>query len=398
MSDQPSTGQGTGQDAGGSGGMSKTQVAVQTVGFVIGLGLLAWALKLAFNAENRAQFEKLGDAAWYEVGGLVALGLGTLFFNGLIFWNALLPVKRLGVVEVQATNAIASLLSYLPFKLSLLFRTVVHNRRDGVPIFTMGSWFGAIGVMMLTVLIPLAGISRWRQDIDLVWFVLVLVGVAACVAVTGYVASLFSFGKGLERFRRLVGWFRIKPLTKFVRTDTYAKMHAGIVMLASPRALAVNVLLRFGDVAVHTVRFKVAATMLGQDLTWEQSLFCGVAFFMIGSVSPAGSIGIRETGTMGAAGLIGIEPATFAPVAIVVMASETIAYLLGTVLGVVYLNPAKLAKLNQEKPVGLDVDPETGKPVEHGSDADESADSPTIADADRAGTDQSDDRGTRADR
>lgn len=351
-------------DAKGPGGMSKAQIIIQTLGFLIGLALLGWALKLAFSPQNREQFEKLGEAEWYEVGGLVALGLGTLFFNGLIFWNALLPVKRLGIVEVQATNAIASLLSYLPFKLSLLFRTVVHNRRDGVPIFTMGSWFGAIGVMMLMVLLPLAGVSQWRGDIDLVWLLGVLAGVGVFSVATWWLASLFSFGKGLERFRRVVGWLRIPPLSKFVRTDTYAKMHAGIVMLASPRALAGNVLLRFGDVAVHTLRFKLASEMLGQPLTWEQSLLCGIAFFAIGATSPAGAIGIREAGTMGAAGLIGIEPTTFAPIAVVVAASETIAYLFGTAGGIAYLNPLKLARLSRETAAGLDVDPETGKPIE----------------------------------
>ena len=345
-------------------GMTRRKLVVQTIGFVIGMLLLAWTLRLAFAEENRDAFEELGRASWHQVGAMVMLGVLTLGFNGMIFWAAIRPVKRLPLIDVQAVNAIASLLSYLPFKLSLLFRTAVHNRRDGVPIFTIGSWFGAVGVMMLAVLLPLLGASVWRRGIDLWWMLTAVVGIGLSTLVIWKLAGLFSFGEGLDRFRRLIDLFRIKPLSKAVRTDTYAKMHTGIVMLADPRALLTNIALRLCDVSVHTARFKLAAAMLGVPLTWEQATLSGVAYFLLGAGSPAGALGVREAGTIGTVALLGIaDPERFAAVAVVVTASETVAWIIGTVAGVARLNPAKLARLEQERKGGLDVDPESGERI-----------------------------------
>ncbi len=345
-------------------GMSRRKIIIQTIGFVIGMGLLAWTLRLAFAEENRGAFEALGRSSWHQVGAMVLLGVLTLGFNGMIFWAAIRPVKRLPLVDVQAVNAIASLLSYLPFKLSLLFRTAVHNRRDGVPIFTIGSWFGAVGIMMLAVLLPLLAASVWRRGIDLWWVLTAVLGIGLSTLVIWKLAGLFSFGEGLERFRRLIDHLRIKPLSKAVRTDTYAKMHAGIVMLADPRALLTNIALRLCDVAVHTARFKLAAAMLGVPLTWEQATLSGVAYFLLGAGSPAGALGVREAGTIGTVALLGIaDPERFAAVAVVVTASETVAWIIGTVAGVARLNPAKLARLEQLREGGLDVDPETGEQI-----------------------------------
>jgi hypothetical protein len=61
-----------------------------------------------------------GEAAPGPVALLFGCSLATLALNGLIFWVVLLPEKRLRVSDTLATvNAFATMLAYLPFKLSV---------------------------------------------------------------------------------------------------------------------------------------------------------------------------------------------------------------------------------------------------------------------------------------
>ncbi len=326
------------------------RLVIQLVGFLIGMGLLAWAVGMAFSAENQEQFERLGEAPWHEAAALVLLSLGTLSINGLVFYVTLLPVRRLGVIDLQAVSAIASLFTYLPFKMSLVFRTVFHNRRDGVPLFTIAAWFGAIGVLIPAFVAPVLLASWVREDVDLLWFVIALGGVAVIGACVVLMARWFGPGRGIERIERLADATRIRPLSRFVRSAAFAHLHAGVVMLASARAVASTAVLRLIDLGLYGVRFKLAASMLGVELSWSDAIVSGAVFFFISASAPTGSLGLREGGTIGLAAAVGIaatpaQEANFAAVALLVTASEIAAYLVGTAMGILWLRPLRLARL-----------------------------------------------------
>ncbi len=328
------------------------KLLIQLIGFLIGLALLAWALRMGFSSENQEQFKTLGNAPWYQVAGLVALALGTLAINGLVFFVALLPVRRLGVIDLQAVSAIASLFSYLPFKMSLIFRTVYHNRRDGVPLFTIAAWFGAIGVLIPAFLAPVFGASAIRREIDLLWVAMVVAGVAVIATAVVLLSRYLGPGKGLGRLQALADSTRVKPLGKFVRSASFSQLHAGVVMLASVRAVGSNAVLRLTDIALHGIRFKLAATMLGVELGWSEAIVSGAFYFFIGASAPTGSLGMREGLTIGLAATIGIASTDaqidiVAAIAQLVTASELPAFLLGTGLGIVWLNPLKLIALSR---------------------------------------------------
>lgn len=332
---------------------SAAKLAIQLVGFLIGMALLAWALQMAFSAENQDQFKKLSEAPWHQVAALVLLSLGTLVINGLVFFVTLLPVRRLGVIDLQAISAIASLLSYMPFKMSLILRTVFHNRHDGVPLFTIAAWFAAIGVLIPAFVAPVIGASALRREVDLLWMVIAFGGAAVFAAIVVSLARLFGPGSGVERLERLADATRIRSLSKFVRSESFTHLHTGVVMLSSVRVVASNAALRLTDLALYGIRFKLAATMLGVDLSWSHAIVSGAVYFLIGASAPTGSLGVREGGTIGLAVALGIattdaQQANFAAIALLVTAGELAAFLIGTAGGIVWLNPLKLARLGRD--------------------------------------------------
>jgi hypothetical protein len=146
------------------------KVAVQLVGFAIGIALLWWCVHLALSPENREQLENLRDAPSRMIAGLLVLSLTTFMLNGFMLWVVLLPTRRLRLTQVLAVNALATLLAYLPFKMSVLSRFVLHNRRDGMPIMRIGAWLAAFLVITLATMGPFVVASVLIGEMNAAWF------------------------------------------------------------------------------------------------------------------------------------------------------------------------------------------------------------------------------------
>ncbi|MBZ0171001.1 MAG: hypothetical protein K8E66_01340, partial [Phycisphaerales bacterium] len=91
---------------------SSLGVTVQLLGFAIGIALLVWCGMEAFKPENREQLARVSEASPTDLARLFGLSLATLLLNGHIFWVVLLPEKRIGMIGMQATNAVGTMLSY----------------------------------------------------------------------------------------------------------------------------------------------------------------------------------------------------------------------------------------------------------------------------------------------
>ena len=146
-------------------------------------------------------------------------------------------------------------------------------------------------------------------------------------------------------------------LGRLLRTKLWSNLHAGFDMLASPFAVGGSVLLRIADMSVHTTRFVVAATILGKALPLEQALPISVVYFLVGVVSPSGQAGLREGAATGLAGVLLAKTgatqetaATFAPVALLVSATEAIVFLAAGVLGLLWLRPDRLLRASHREP------------------------------------------------
>ena len=282
---------------------SAVRVVVQVIGFLASLGALGWAVSVAFKEENRAQLENLQNASVGQIMALVGLSFGSVAVNGLIFWVVIRPVHRIRATDVISTNAIATFLAYLPFKMSLIARVAIHRKRDGVPVLTIGAWFAAVGVLMLAVLGPMALMSFVLKEVNMLWWVGVCGSVAVSVGVLILVARFFYGDRGVKRIAS-VGMLR-----GWTERESFGKLHAGFDMIASPSSSAWAGVLRVLDVLAFAGRFVVAAAVLGLPISGGDALLLGSVYFLIGVFSPFGMLGTREAGTIGAAALFGVSSA-----------------------------------------------------------------------------------------
>jgi hypothetical protein len=330
----------------------QVRLLIQVLGFAISLGLLGVCVWLALKEENRAGFQHLREASAWQVGLLLLLSFLTLNINGLAFWVALRPVRRLAVLDVLATNAVSTFLAYLPFKLSAIARIVIHNRRDRVPLLSIGAWFAAVAVLLLAALGPAALATLWRQKIDALWIIATLGGQVLLGSVIVMLAGAFRGPAGQARLAALAGSLRLRLARRVLGSRAWSNLHAGFDMLASPRAVASAVVLRLADMAVHGSRFALAAAIFGVALPLDQAVLISLTYFMIGVVSPFGVLGAREMGATGMAAALfagaGGEHAVgmFAAISLLVSASEVIVNLFSAAAGLAWLRLDRLLRGN----------------------------------------------------
>lgn len=328
------------------------RMLLQGVGFTICMGLLWWCARAVFKPENREQLHRLTEAPVSSVALLGLLALASLLINGAVFQAALWPVKRLGTVDIQATNAVGTLLALLPFKLSVVFRIVVHNRRDKVPLLTIIAWFFAVATVAgAAVLSPLIA-SLWRGRVDALWWAVSLGGIAVHTAIIIAIAAALKDGRGWALFERIV---RGLPLPAAIKGSTEAgrerdgvlpRIHEAFRMLAHPRAVIVCVLLRMLEVAVNTGRFLIAASILGVTLPTEKALIAAASYFIIGVAAPTGQLGAREAGTAAILGRLmqDVNLEQFQLIALLVTAADGLVVLIAAGLGALWLRPWRLKR------------------------------------------------------
>ncbi len=276
-------------------------VLVQVVGFGIGIALLGWAVQVALREENREQLSKLTEASPGELMMLLSLATLSVGFNGIIFWVVINPIHRIRPTDVIATNAIATFLAYLPFKLSVVSRFVIHNRRDKVPVLTIGAWIIAEAVLMAAVLGPLVLVSIWQREVNLIWWVVSLTSSFACTFVGSALARQLAGDVGITRLSRLGLSDRITGKSAFVR------IHSGFEMLGHPSATLIANTFRLIDIIAFALRFYLAARVLELPISMDDSLLLGACYFMIGAASPTGMLGTREAGIIAIAKMVGIS-------------------------------------------------------------------------------------------
>lgn len=311
---------------------------IQVVMFCIGLGLLALCIRTAMQPKFEPQIERLRNAPIEMVLALIGLSLTTLFLNACTFWTAIYPVKRVPFWDIQATNAGAALANYAPAKLGAILRFVVHNRRNHVPIFTIGAWIGAVSVTMMCALFPVVAAGMWRKAFDLWFLAALLAGLAFTYGTTLLLARAFAHERGLARLHAITARFNSRLLDRVMHSGAFRNLHAGLTMLAHPWSFAAGVVLRVVDLLVQALRFMVAAHLLGLDLTFEWALISSGAYFLVTVFSPAGPLGLREWVVTWLATL-GLTEGTMQVMALTVTLSEIAVYVVCGSLGLLYVRP-----------------------------------------------------------
>lgn len=321
--------------------MTPRRVIIQLVGYAAGIALLVWCIARALSSANREQLARLGEARATDVAILCLLSVASIILNGLIFWTAVRPVKRVPLDSVLATNAIATALNYVPFKLSMLSRILIHNRRDGVPLLTIMGWLASVIVILVATLGPIVAISLKHPTIDGTWFALVG-GSLLIVAGAVIVGARVCLTTPVRRTARSLT-MRKKLGRRFLASSMEPHILDGLRMLASPTALGTGVALRIADVAAQSARFVVAAGILGVTLSFDRAFLLAATYFGIGIVSPFGMLGTREAGAAGLADALTIpNPDAIAAVVLLVSATEALVTIILATIGAVYLRPMRL--------------------------------------------------------
>jgi hypothetical protein len=279
-----------------------SRAALHVVGFIVGIGLLAWCVVSALKPENREHLAALRDADRGLLAALVGLSLASLVVNGVFFWVVIRPARGVPLWSVLGVNAMATALASLPFKLSVVCRFVVHHRRDGVPVMTIMLWMGNALALILAALAPLVLVSLWRGRVDAVWLAVAGAGVAVSsvlvIAMARFVSregvwrwleAKFGAGSGKQ------GWAR----RMVARFDLLLKAREGMGMLTHPTAVFGGVGLRCADIAIQAARFVIAAKILGEVLAPDEALLAASLYFVVGLLSPTGSLGFREAAVVG---------------------------------------------------------------------------------------------------
>jgi hypothetical protein len=277
---------------------------VQILGFLVGLTLLAGCAYLAFSKPAyREQMARLAQAPPWQLAAMLALSAGTIAISGLVFRAVLRPVRRLGAIDCVAVNGVCSALSYLPFKVSLLFRVFYHHRRDRLALLEIGGWMAATaGVILVSLAGPLLA-SLWIGRLGPAWWGVALGGIALGAGAVLLCANLLASDAGWGRFAGLLRASGISPLRRLADSSRFAQLHAGVLMLASPASVAQALALRGMDVGVHSARFYLAAHAVGVELTGEQAVLAGATYFFLQMLAPTGVAGVREGGTAAVLGL-----------------------------------------------------------------------------------------------
>lgn len=297
------------------------KVLVQVVGLAAGIALFAWAISMAFSPANRASLAALREAPAGLIAALLLLTALSIVLNGLNFWAVLLPLKRLHAMDVVATSAIATFISILPFKLSLLVRVAIHHRRDGVCLKDMLAWFAAMSALGLSVLIPLGVAGLWRGRIDVLWW-LTAAGGAVLLSIAAVVC-----GRAAQRGG---AWRMLHTLS--LGADRIVRHPAPVIQQA---------VLRVADIGLLTARYVAAGAIANVALAPDKAVLFSTTYFLLSVLAPAGTLGIREGGVAGTALLLGMPKEEIVLITLIVTSAETIVALVMGAAGWIRLRPER---------------------------------------------------------
>lgn len=308
---------------------ARRRSVVQLLGFTLGLCILGWVIWSVTRDQNRLQeIKRLASAPLWQYA--LALGLSglTVALSGLVFSAMSLGIDakhRPGALRCVGVNSVCSLLSYLPMKISLIFRLFFHRRMDGMDWLTIAAWMASVAAIILISLTP-PFLATWLvKELDLRWWSIAVGGILFAGFAVPVVASFFSGQIGLSRIESILRTLiigRVGFVARIIRAQWFAKLHAGLIPLSSKRAVWLGLTLRCADVAAQAARFYLVSRMVGAPLSAEQCVLAGAVYFFIQAASPAGVAGPRE------GGLIAILGQDAAAVVLAVSAAEAVANLL----------------------------------------------------------------------
>ena len=257
------------------------RVAIQLVGFVIGIGLLAWCIHGAWpkNDEEMEGWTRLRDAPPLLLAGLLGLTALSALINGSMFAVSVKPLRPLPAWDLQRLNLLGNLLNYAPIRLGAAMRVVYHMRIDGLTLLQVGAWFATIAGVLIVSVVAFFGALMITEGVNVMWGVIAASGLIAGTVLVSIIAS---------------------------RVFSRPEFSGAGVIARSGRTMSAIALLRTADIAVFVLRMTLAARILGLDLTPARLIALGIVAFA-SSLVPFGRIGFREAAVAATAMWLGME-------------------------------------------------------------------------------------------
>lgn len=254
----------------------KRRLVIDLVGFAVGIGLLSWLVVIAVRDGN---WQRVMDADPRLIIGLLGCTVLSALLAGATFWITVRPVRKLGFLELQGVNIVASMLNYAPVRLGMISRFAWHMRVDRMRFLDIIAWFAAVAVLIgiglvicsvATLLLP--GLGPW-------WFVLI----AVLVVITGFALAVIPriglvqrHGRGLDR----------------ILADHWARW-GGLV-------------LRVLDFGMFAARIAFALAILGIEMAPSHVIVLAMVA-MLSSLIPVGRLGFREVAVAWTAARLGSD-------------------------------------------------------------------------------------------
>jgi hypothetical protein len=246
-----------------TGMLSPAKIAVQLLGFAIGLALLAWCIK---GAIEKGGWDKLAHASPALVAAMLGCTLLSAFINGSTFWITVQALKPVRFWDMQRLNLVANMLNYAPIRLGAIARVLYHLRVDRLGLLQIGGWFAFIGYALALGVGSCLLATLARDRIDWIWALLVLGQmVLGGLLIRVFVGNrlLARYGQGVER------------------------------ILADRRALWGALGLRLVDLAAYSGRMAIAMSILGIVLPTSHVIILALVA-LTASLIPFGRLGFRE--------------------------------------------------------------------------------------------------------
>lgn len=243
------------------------RLTLQIVGFIVGLGLLAWCI---LRARDQSDLARLGEVSPGAIAALVACTLVSVVANGAIFWSIIQPVSRLRFLDVQLVNCVVNLLNYAPVRLGVLTRLAHHRRVDRLDYLTLVAWYASVALIVLMMMACLVAstmlATMLRGGVDLVWgviFAAMLLAGSACLV---WISSHHVLARYLRGTQRLMN-------------------HRGYLTL--------TMTLRIIDMVAYSGRLYLAFGILGITLPLSDLIYLAI-ISMLAGITPVGNLGFRD--------------------------------------------------------------------------------------------------------
>ena len=278
---------------------SRVRRIIDLIGFLVGIGLLTWLIVIAV---RDGDWQQVMEADRRLLAGLVGCTVLSAVLTGATFWVTVRPVKRLGFMELQGVNLVASMLNYAPVRLGMLSRFAWHMRVDAMRLLDILAWFASVAVLIAAGLVICSVATLLVPGVGAFWWILILLGTLGAGFVLGLV-----------------------PRIPFVR-----KHGRGVdQILASGSARWGGLVLRLLDFGTFAGRIAFALAILGITMAPSHVLVLAVVA-LLANLIPFGRLGFREFAVAWAASRLGSDSVTgvnWEQLALVESAGEVLVFL-----------------------------------------------------------------------